>query len=230
MNGITAIAHILKQEGVEWIGCMPSNSLIEAAAAAGIRPIVCRQERTGVHMADGFSRINNARRFRVFLMQAGPGAENAFGGVAQAFADSVPILLLPAGASRDRLDVPPTFSPTRSYETITKWSAQINQAFRIPELMRRAYTKLRSGRPGPALLEIPSDVAGEEVGRPSPMNLPQSYAVPQTPKRCAERLRLCWPPNTRSFMPARGCFMLKPALTRPPGRVSPGAGDDHPVG
>lgn len=62
MNGITAIAHILKQEGVEWIGCMPSNSLIEAAAAAGIRPIVCRQERTGVHMADGFSRINNARR------------------------------------------------------------------------------------------------------------------------------------------------------------------------
>ena len=59
MNGVTAIATILKQEGIEWIGCMPSNSLIEAAAAAGIRPIVCRQERTGVHMADGFSRINN---------------------------------------------------------------------------------------------------------------------------------------------------------------------------
>src|SRR2546428_1608842 len=43
MNGVTAIASILKQEGVEWIGCMPSNSLIEAVAAAGIRPIVCRQ-------------------------------------------------------------------------------------------------------------------------------------------------------------------------------------------
>src|ERR671918_255663 len=163
MHGVTAIATILQREGVEWIGCMPSNSLIEAAAAAGIRPIVCRQERTGVHMADGFSRINNARRFGVFLMQAGPGAENAFGGVAQAFADSVPILLLPAGASRDRLGVPPTFSPTRSYETITKWSAQINAARRIPELMRRAFTKLRSGRPGPILLEIPPDVAEEAV-------------------------------------------------------------------
>jgi thiamine pyrophosphate-dependent acetolactate synthase large subunit-like protein len=163
MNGVTVIAEILKTEGVEWIGCMPSNPLIEAAAAAGIRPIVCRQERTGVHMADGFSRINNGRRIGVFLMQAGPGAENAFGGVAQAFADSVPILLLPAGANRDRLGVPPTFSPTRSYETITKWSAQINLTSRIPEIMRRAYTKLRSGRPGPVLLEIPTDVAGETI-------------------------------------------------------------------
>ena len=163
MNGVTIIAEILKTEGVEWIGCMPSNPLIEAAAAVGIRPIVCRQERTGVHMADGFSRINNGRRIGVFLMQAGPGAENAFGGVAQAFADSVPILLLPAGANRDRLGVPPTFSPTRSYETITKWSAQINLTSRIPEIMRRAYSKLRSGRPGPVLLEIPTDVAGETI-------------------------------------------------------------------
>jgi thiamine pyrophosphate-dependent acetolactate synthase large subunit-like protein len=163
MNGVTAIAKILQQEGVEWIGCMPSNPLIEAAAAAGIRPIVCRQERTGVHMADGFSRINSGRRIGIFLMQAGPGAENAFGGVAQAYADSVPILLLPAGANRDRLGVPPTFSPTRSYETITKWSAQINLASRIPELMRRAFTKLRSARPGPVLLEIPSDVTDEII-------------------------------------------------------------------
>ncbi len=163
MNGVTAIAHILKKEGVEFIGCMPSNPLIEAAAIAGIRPIVCRQERTGVHMADGFSRIHNGRRIGIFLMQAGPGAENAFGGVAQAFADSVPILLLPAGASRDRLGVPPTFNPTRSYESITKWSAQINMADRVPELMRRAFTKLRSGRPGPILLEIPQDVADEEM-------------------------------------------------------------------
>jgi acetolactate synthase I/II/III large subunit len=191
MNGVQAIASILKQEGVEWIGCMPSNSLIEAAAAAGIRPIVCRQERTGVHMADGFSRINNARRLGIFLMQAGPGAENAFGGVAQAFADSVPILLLPAGANRDRLGVPPTFSPTRSYETITKWSAQINQASRVPELMRRAFTKLRSGRPGPVLLEIPSDVAEEEVRTAfvyEPPPIVRSAADPEAVRRAARIL------------------------------------------
>ena len=163
MDSATAIANILKMEGVDFIGCMPSNPLIEAAAIAGIRPIVCRQERTGVHMADGFSRIHNGRRVGIFLMQNGPGAENSFGGVAQAFADSVPILLLPDGAPRDRLGVAPHFSPVRSYESITKWSAQINLAERIPELMRRAFTKLRSGRPGPVLLEVPQDVWKEEI-------------------------------------------------------------------
>ena len=163
MNGVTAIANILKMEGVDFVACMPTNPLIEALAIAGIRPIVCRQERTGVHMADGFARITNGKKTGIFLAQNGPGAENAFSGVAQAYADSVPILLLPAGVARDRQGVHPNFNPTRSYETVTKWAATVNSADRIPELMRRAFTKLRGGRPGPVLLEIPSDVATEEL-------------------------------------------------------------------
>ena len=101
MDGNTAIANVLKMEGVDFIACIPSNPLIEAAAVAGIRPIVFRQECTGVHMADGFARVTNGKRTGIFLMQSGPGAENAFGGVAQAYADSVPMLLLPAAAARD---------------------------------------------------------------------------------------------------------------------------------
>ena len=163
MNGVTAIANILKMEGVDFVACMPTNPLIEALAIAGIRPIVCRQERTGVHMADGFARITNGKKTGIFLAQNGPGAENAFSGVAQAYADSVPILFLPAGVARDRQGVHPNFNPTRSYETVTKWSATVNSADRVPELMRRAFTKLRGGRPGPVLLEIPSDVATEEL-------------------------------------------------------------------
>jgi acetolactate synthase-1/2/3 large subunit len=163
MNGVTAIANILKMEGVEFVGCVPYQPLMEAAAIAGIRPIIFRQEGTGVHMVDGYARVTNGKRTGVFLMQNGPGAENAFGGVAQAYADSVPILLLPAGMARDRRGVHPNFYPTRSYESITKWSAEINLVGRVPELMRRAFTKLRSGRPGPVLLEIPQDVAGEEL-------------------------------------------------------------------
>ena len=100
MDGNTAIANVLKIEGVDFIACIPSNPLIEAAAIAGIRPIVFRQECTGVHMADGFARITNGKRTGIFLMQNGPGAENAFGGVAQAYADSVPMLLLPAASIR----------------------------------------------------------------------------------------------------------------------------------
>ena len=163
MDGVTAIANILKLEGVDFICCMPSNPLIEAAAVAGIRPIVCRQERTGVHMADGFTRINNGKKNGIFLAQNGPGAENAFAGIAQAYADSVPILFLPAGAARHRLGTDPVFSPTRSYEGVTKWAAHINYADRVPELMRRAYTQLRSGKPGPVLLEIPQDLNTEEI-------------------------------------------------------------------
>ena len=192
MNGVTAIANILKMEGVDFIGCMPSNPLIEAAAVAGIRPIVFRQERTGVHMADGLSRISNGKRTGIFLMQAGPGSENAMGGVAVAYADSVPILLLPAGASRRRQGVHPVFNSTRSYESITKWSAQINFADRVPELMRQAFTKLRSGRPGPVLLEIPADVATEEISEDAfdyqPPQFIRTAADPEGVRRAARAL------------------------------------------
>jgi thiamine pyrophosphate-dependent acetolactate synthase large subunit-like protein len=159
MDGVTAIAEILRREGIDFIGCVPYQPLLEAAAIAGIRPIIFRQEGTGIHMVDGYSRVTNGHRIGVFMMQNGPGAENGFGGVAQAYAESVPILLLPAGMARQRRGVHPNFYPTRSYESITKWCAEINLVERVPELMRRAFAKLRSGRPGPVLLEIPQDVA-----------------------------------------------------------------------
>ena len=162
MDGDTIIAKILRAEGVEWMTCYPYQTLIEAGAKEGIRPIVCRQERAGVNMADGFSRISNGKRVGVFTMQRGPGAENAFGGVAQAFADSVPLLLFPGGEPAGRQGVPPTFGATRNYEGITKWSAHVNMVERIPEMLSRAFTNLRHGRRGPVLLEVPQDVASAE--------------------------------------------------------------------
>ncbi len=163
MDGVTAIANILRMEGVEFVACVPYQPLLEAAAIAGIRPMIFRQEVTGIHMVDGYSRATNGQKIGVFMMQNGPGAENGFGGVAQAYSESVPILLLPAGMARDKRGVHPNFYPTRSYETITKWSEEFNMVERIPSMMRRAFTKLRSGRPGPVLLEIPADVATAEL-------------------------------------------------------------------
>ena len=162
MNGDTVIAKILKAEGVDWMACFPYHTLIDIAAREGIRPILCRQERAGVNMADGFSRINRGKKIGVFCMQRGPGAENAFGGVAQAFADSVPILVLPGGHDRSRIGVPPSFDAFEHYRGITKWSGHINMVERIPELMGRAFSQLKHGRRGPVLLEIPQDVASEE--------------------------------------------------------------------
>lgn len=163
MNGDQVVAKILKAEGVEWIACFPAQSLIDACAREGIRPILCRQERAGVNMADGFSRVKNARTIGVFTMQTGPGAENAFGGVAQAYADSVPLLLIPGGQPSTRTDVHPNFEAVKNYGGITKYMANMNLISRIPELMGMAFSQLRHGRPGPVLLEFPRDVAMAEI-------------------------------------------------------------------
>ncbi len=162
MKGVEVVAEILKREGTEFIACYPANPLIEACAKAGIRPVLCRQERVGLSIADGFSRTTNGQRIGVFVSQNGPGTENAFPGAAQAFSDNVPILLLPGGEPTSRAYVKPSFSAVDNYRNVTKWIAQINQAGRIPELMRRAYYALRTGKGGPVLLEFPRDVMQQE--------------------------------------------------------------------
>ena len=95
MKAADAIVEVLKRENVKTLFCFPTTSVIENAVAAGIRPIICRQERVGVDMADGYARVTNGRPPGVFAMQYGPGAENAFPGIATTFSDSVPVLFLP---------------------------------------------------------------------------------------------------------------------------------------
>ena len=163
MNGDQLMASLLKKEGTEWISCFPAQTLIEACSQEGIRPILCRQERAGVNMADAYSRIHNGNKIGVFTMQHGPGAENAFGGVAQAYADNVPMLLIPGGSTERRVGVHPGFDAIPNYQHITKWAGRINTIERIPEMVSQAFTHLRNGRPGPVLLELPGDVGHAEV-------------------------------------------------------------------
>ena len=163
MKGVEAIARILQREGVEVLFAYPANPLIDAAATLGIRPVMARTEKTLINMADGYARATNGRRPAVVTVQHGPGIENAFGAVAQAFADSVPLLLLPGGEDQDRLGTPTAFDPLPPYGHVTKWAARVNRPGRIPELLRRAFIQLRTGQPGPVLLEVPSDVGGAVV-------------------------------------------------------------------
>jgi len=163
LNTIEAISEILKREGVEYLSCFPTTPVIEAAAAAGIRPIVCRQERVGVGIADGFSRVTDGEIPGVFAMQYGPGAENAYPGVATAYSDSTPILLLPLGEPRERQGIAPHFNSVPNYAGVTKYVEQINSPSRTTQIMRRAFAGLHQGRVGPVMVEIPSDIALEEV-------------------------------------------------------------------
>ena len=163
MKGVVAIANILKMEGVKYLFCFPSNPLIDEAARAGIRPILTRTERGAVNMADGYSRVAGGGAIGVVATQYGPGIENAFGGIAHAYADSIPILVLPSGTDRGRTGVSPTFNAVSHYQGITKWTAELNMARRIPEMMRYAFKYLRTGRSGPVVLEVPTDVYTEEI-------------------------------------------------------------------
>ncbi len=163
MRTIDAMALILKKEGIEFLSAFPTTAVIEAVAESGVRPVICRQERVGVHIADGFARVTNGRKASVFAMQYGPGAENAYPGVATAFSDSVPMLFLPLGHPSAREGVTPMYNSLKSYDSVTKHIERVNSPERAGASLRRAFSAMRMGKPGPAMLEIPADIAVQDV-------------------------------------------------------------------
>ena len=190
MRAFDAITEVLKREGVEYLCCYPVHPLIESAAAVGIRPIVCRQERVGVGIADGYSRVTNGQRIGVFAMQAGPGAENAFSGVSTAYSDSTPMLVLPLGHPRAHAGWPRLFSSTSAFASVTKWVEQVGAADQVPDILRRAFSRLKMGRGGPVMLEIPADVGAEETDEASmtyePVKATRSQGDPEDVDRVAQ--------------------------------------------
>src|ERR671933_1821194 len=126
MKGAAAVAEVLKREGTTFLIGYPVNPIIEAAAEADIRTVIVRQERTGLHMADAYSRMTRGRKMGCFAMQHGPGAENAYGGVAQAYSESVPVLVLPAGYARRLAHVPDNWNSTISMAGVSKTAEPIN--------------------------------------------------------------------------------------------------------
>ncbi len=163
MKTAEVIAEILRREGVEMVIGYPVNHVLEYAARVGIRPVIVRQERTGLHMADAISRVTSGRKLGVFAMQHGPGTENAYGGIAQAHSEAIPLLVMPMGYARKLAWVQPNYLASLQMQGITKSAEPITTAREIPAILRRAFTRLRSGRGGPVLVEIPIDVWAEEI-------------------------------------------------------------------
>jgi acetolactate synthase I/II/III large subunit len=164
MRADHAVVEILKREGVTTLFCFPTTSVIETAVAGGLRPIICRQERVGVDMADGYARVTNGRPPGVFAMQYGPGAENAFPGIATTYSDSVPVLFLPLGHAREQAQVFPMFHASRTYASVTKQAEHIIVPEQVPAAMRRAFSQLKNGRPGPVMVELPRDLLALDIG------------------------------------------------------------------
>ncbi len=157
----TAIARILKQEGIEWVSTFPVCRVNNALGREGVPMVMMRDDRYAIALADAFSRVTGGDRIGVCTVQGGvnaAGIQVAYAGLAQAFEDGSPILCItdgvPAGSSENsRFDV------TTSLKSVSKWYGYIDRPERTPEFMRRAFTMLKSGRPGPVVLSVPNAAA-----------------------------------------------------------------------
>ena len=127
--------------------------------------------------ADGFSRISQRKKFGVAIVQSQAGAENAMGGIAQAYADNIPILLMPGGISLSQLGVKPNFSALQNYQGWVKQVESVLSPNEVGNVMRRSFNALRNGPPGPVVVEMTSDVCSLEVPKDS-----ENYCTPRSAK------------------------------------------------
>jgi len=164
MKAAEAAAKILQMEGTRQVFTFPDDPLATPCGNVGIKPYLAKTERGAIAMADAFTRVKNGAETGVCGVMLGGGIENSFEGIAQAWEDLVPILLVAgapstqtAGLRGNRIDVSDCF------RSVTKWVATVNYPDRVPEFMRIAFTYLRTGRPSPVILELPNDVADGEI-------------------------------------------------------------------
>ena len=165
MRGGEALARALVAEGVEYISGFAGGGeapLWPGLRASGIQVFSARHERMGVEIADGYARATG--KVGVALTGTGPGATNTLTGIAGAYADNIPVLLLMgqhplASMGREiQQEVPSSI-----FDDFVKWKGTISKVEDLPAIVRRAFTNLRSGSPGPVVLELPSDVLQSEA-------------------------------------------------------------------
>ncbi|MBT4125016.1 MAG: hypothetical protein HOJ22_04365 [Chloroflexi bacterium] len=157
----TGIARILKQEGVPWVSTFPVSKVNNSFGREGLKLLMMRDDRYAVSVADAYSRVNNGNKIGVCTFSGGinaAGEQVAYSGIAQAYEDGSPVLCIvdavPAGSSQNT-----RFDQDASLRGVSKWYGYIDKPERTPEFLRRAFTMLRSGRPGPVVLGIPNAAA-----------------------------------------------------------------------
>jgi acetolactate synthase-1/2/3 large subunit len=167
IKAANGVARILKAEGVPWVSCYPTNHVNNALGEEGVRILMMGEERFAVAVADGYSRVTCGKRIGVCTVMSNlnaAGIQMAYGAIAQAWEDSSPVLIITEGvgqgASRHtHFDIAGALKP------VTKWVGKIDRAELTPDYMRRAFTQLRSGRPGPVLLIVPRDLGEYDEDR-----------------------------------------------------------------
>jgi acetolactate synthase-1/2/3 large subunit len=182
-TGSEILLRALEEENVDLIFGYPGGVLLplyDALLNSPIKHVLGRHEQGVVHAADGYSRVTG--KVGVCLATSGPGATNLVTGIANAYMDSVPLVVLTG-------QVPTTLLGTDSFQEaditgitmpITKHAYIVKDARELPRIVKEAFYIARTGRPGPVLIDLPKNVLAEENVDPFPavMNL-TGYQVNQ---------------------------------------------------
>lgn len=161
------LVRCLEEEGVEYVFGLPGEEimdLLDSLSRSRIRFVTTRHEQGAAFMANAYGRLTG--RAGVCLSTLGPGATNLVTGIADAYLDRAPLVAITGQAGLERrhkeshqhLDVLEMFRP------ITKWNACIGTPEVIPEVVRKAFKTAQLEKPGPCHIELPEDIAAQEVG------------------------------------------------------------------
>ena len=166
MRGAEAVVKALELEGVRYITGFSGGGLAPLwgplRQSATIRPFAARHERLGVEIADGYARATG--QVGVAMTGTGPGATNCLTAIAGCYADNIPVLLLMGQHPLRNLGQEwQQEVPASIFDGLCKWRGTFTRVQDIPQVMRRAFTALRSGSPGPVVLEMPQDVLTAEA-------------------------------------------------------------------
>jgi tartronate-semialdehyde synthase len=162
MTAAEAAVRVLQSEGVDVVFGVPGAAILpfyQALRSSGIRHVLVRHEEGATHAAEGYTRAVKDR-IGVAVGTSGPAGTNMVTGLYSAIADSCPILCITGQAPRAKLhkedfqavDVPGIVRP------VTKWTTTVMEPAQVPRAFRQAFHVMRSGRPGPVLLDLPLDV------------------------------------------------------------------------
>jgi len=160
IKAANGLARILKTEGIPWVSCYPTNHVNNALGEEGVPILMMGEERFAVAVADGFSRVTAGKQIGVCTVMANlnaAGIQMAYGAIAQAWEDSSPLLVIAEGVGQGG-SRHTHYDMVEAFRSVTKWVGKVDRADLIPDYVRRAFTQLRSGRPGPVLLVVPRDL------------------------------------------------------------------------
>lgn len=184
MKGAQMVVKALEFEGVNVIFGIPGGAVIplyDALYDSPIRHILARHEQAACHAADGYARTTGEPG--ICIVTSGPGAMNALTGLATAYIDSIPLVVI-AGQVARHLIGSDAFQEADIYGSsmpVTKHNFLVHSAGELPSILRASFYIATTGRPGPVLIVLPSDVQQEEGDflYPPKLNLPGYHPYPE---------------------------------------------------